>query len=88
MATTHLEAGKITYIGDITFDISGAKAVHPRQGTPGMASALNSNAWHNQSVSVRMDVQNNSEAVKNAIRKDYPGLAQELETLFVYRLAQ
>lgn len=88
MATVYLEAGKLTYVGDITFDISGAKAIHPRQGTPGMASALNSNAWHNQSVRVRMDVQNNSEAVKNAIRKGYPGLAQELDTLFVYRQAQ
>ena len=41
-----------------------------------------------QSERVSMDVQNNSKAVKNAIRKDYPGLAKELDALFAYRPAR
>jgi hypothetical protein len=44
------------------------------------------NAW--QPASVTLQVQNNSEAVKNIIRRNYPGLTKDLDAAFVYRPVQ
>lgn len=85
LATVVLEAGKITYVGDIEFKVNSVSGPgYVPAGVPGFPKG----AGGRQSANVTKDVQNNSEAVKNAIRKDYPGLARELDALFVYSPAR
>jgi hypothetical protein len=76
-----LESGKITYIGDISFTVSGGSAPPP-PGMPDLSAGIR------QSVSFTKQVQNNSEAVKKAIREEYPELAAELDAIFVYSPVQ
>lgn len=76
-----LEAGKITYIGELRVVISDAPSPPP----PGMRDVT---AGLSQQVSFRKEVQNNSEAAKSNLLRDYPELAGKLDAAFVYRPAQ
>lgn len=68
-----LEAGKLTYIGDIDMDLKYLSS------SPGTAT---------YQVSPILNVKNRSEAAKKAVRKNYPALAGELDAIFVYRPVQ
>lgn len=80
LLTVFLEPGKITYIGDVSLIVSDSPAL-PGPGMPDL------HAGTMRSVSFTKDIQDNSEAAKDAIRKNYPELAQELDAIFVYRPA-
>ena len=82
LATVDLEPGKITYIGDIEFRVNSFSGPgYVPAGVPGFPQGLGGT----QSANVTMDVKNNSEAAKNAVRKNFPGLAKELDAIFVYK---
>ncbi|SBV92014.1 exported hypothetical protein [uncultured delta proteobacterium] len=72
------EAGKITYIGDIElrygYDLPAASA--PRSGRQGPVTMLRGRA--------AITATDNTEQAKAAIRKHYPGLAGNLDAIFVY----
>lgn len=78
-----LEAGKLTYIGDIDMDLKYLSS--SASGFDG--SSLSPRAMTYQ-VSPILNVKNRSEAAKQAIRKNYPALAGELDAIFVYRPVQ
>ncbi len=71
-ASVRLEAGKITYIGDIGISRSG-----PSSGTGGA-----------QPAGAALRVYNSSGAAKKSIQRNYPGLAHDLDATFVYRPAR
>ena len=82
LATVDLEPGKITYIGDIDFRVNSVSGPgYVPAGVPGFPLGVGGR----QSANVSMDVKNNSEAAKNAVRKNFPGLAKELDAIFVYK---
>ncbi|SBW00735.1 exported hypothetical protein [uncultured delta proteobacterium] len=78
-----LEAGKLTYIGDIDMDLKYLSS--PSGGSQGSSLPPRTAAYQ---VSPILNVKNRSEAAKQAIRKNYPALAGKLDAIFVYRPVQ
>ena len=72
------EAGKVTYIGDIevSYRYNLPAANQPQHGRQGPITTLHGRA--------SLAVTNNAGQAKAAIRKNYPGLAGNLDAVFVY----
>ncbi len=79
--TVNLEAGKITYVGDISIGVSGA-ATPPPPGMPDLYAGVQ------QRVTTNKEVKNDSEAAKKFVKERIPELAENLDSIFVYRPAQ
>ena len=78
-----LEAGKINYIGDIDIDLKVLSST-----TSGLPGSFLSPQMTSTVVSPILNVKDNSAAAKESIRKNYPDLAKDLDSTFVYRPVQ
>ncbi|CAK7068018.1 MAG: hypothetical protein DELT_01738 [Desulfovibrio sp.] len=84
LAVVYLEPGKITYIGDMFFRTNASRLAAIPAGVPGFPQG----AGGSQRVAAMMHTKDNTKAVKEAILKEHPELAQKLNALFVYKPAK
>lgn len=76
------EAGKVTYLGDFNLNVS---YILPNFAEEISKTRFGGDGPATMRVQTSVPVRNNSEKAKSAIRQNYPGLAGNLDAIFVFR---